>query len=103
MGYRVEVDDNYHYQDADERYGAGEFETLDEAVAACRRMVDESLRHLHESGMSAEELWQRYTMFGEDPFVVGGKEPVPFSAWTYAKERCSAICGTVGGPRPWPR
>ena len=38
--YTVYVDDNYHLPPDDERYKLSDFATLDEAVAACKRMVD---------------------------------------------------------------
>jgi hypothetical protein len=33
-----------------------------------------------------------YVSHGDDPFIYTGKGDVPFSAWTYAKERAEAIC-----------
>ena len=94
--YRVFVGDNFHHDDPGERpYEQGAYNTLDEALAVCRRIVDESLEGLAVTNMSAEALYRRYTMFGDDPFVVedayrGGA--LPFSAWSYAKERCGEIC-----------
>jgi hypothetical protein len=94
--YRVMVDDNFHYQDESERRELGVYKTLEEALAACRAVVDRSLSEEYRPGISAEKLFDRYTSFGEDPFiraVDGANEGVLFSAWTYAKERCEAICG----------
>jgi hypothetical protein len=42
-GYKVMIDDNYHYQDENERVTHGLFGTADEAVAACQQTVDECL------------------------------------------------------------
>jgi hypothetical protein len=41
--------------------------------------------------MTAASLYTAYTMFGDDPFVVAspGAEDVSFSAWDYAKQRCT--------------
>ncbi len=91
--YRVLVDDNFHYQDESERYELGTFATLDEAIAACRRIVDEDLAAQLKPGMTAEELYRHYTMFDRDPFIVvpGGEPAVPFSAWDYARKRCSEL------------
>jgi hypothetical protein len=94
--YRVMVDDNFHYQDEGERREHGVYETLEEARAACRALVDRSLAAEYRPGISAEKLFDRYKSFGEDPFILpvdGGNEGVLFSAWTYAEERCGAICG----------
>jgi hypothetical protein len=93
--YRVLVDDNFHYQDADERREDGIFETLSDALAACRAIVDRSLAEEHRPGISAEALYHRYTGFGEDPFieVIEGEDAgAKFSAWDYARERCRALC-----------
>lgn len=91
----VLVNDNYHYQDEDERYQLGEFENPDAAISACQRLVDEYLDEARVDGtlsiVSAAGLYQSYTMFGPDPFVVGAAEYVPFSAWEYAKQRCQEI------------
>jgi hypothetical protein len=92
--YTVMVDDNFHYMDQDERWELGTFATLDAALAACRKLVDEWLAENHKAGMTAAELCQLYMMFGEDPFIVGGTEegaPI-FSAWNYAQERCALLC-----------
>lgn len=91
--YAVYVDDNFHYQDESERYHLGDFPTLGAAVAACRKIVDDYLASAFKPGMSAAELYNSYTSFGEDPFI-RTKAPgsLHFSAWTYAKERCEAIC-----------
>lgn len=91
--YTVLVDDNYDYMDESRRYGAGSFKTFDAAIDACKRIVDGSLRDCHEPGMTADELYGRYKMFGEDPFIKTDDPSVEsFSAWDYAKARCSEIC-----------
>lgn len=92
MTYRVLVDDNFHYQDERERYAAGEFKTCEQAVARCRKIVDRSLRDLFKAGMTAEELFRQYTLFGEDPWISADTGDVEFSARTYAQEKCAEIC-----------
>ena len=104
MKYKVLVDDNFHYMDESERYEHGEFETYDEAVSACKKIVDMFLEHTLESKdkpIKAGELNFLYMAFGEDPFVVPCEKqilnPHPkgdwFSAWTYAAMRCEELCG----------
>ncbi len=95
MVYVVFVDDNFHYMDESERYKLGEFETAEAAEAACRKIVDEFLMQNHKPGSSFEELYKLYTMFGEDPFIIGQPE-CRFSAWNYAKQRAEEICGATG-------
>lgn len=89
--FQVYVDNNFHYMDEDERYPAGEFDTLEEALAKCRNIVDEALNHLYEPGMTAEALFEAYASFGDDPWVQGAK----FSARDYARQRCVQICMTA--------
>jgi hypothetical protein len=98
--YRVMVDDNFHYQDSNERWEQGTYERVEEALAACRRIVDRSLEEEYRAGMSAEALYDRYVSFGDDPFIVvldGADDRATFSAWSYAKERCRVICGDGQG------
>ncbi len=40
--------------------------------------------------MSAEDLFRIYSLFGEEPYLVG--EGVEFSAWEYARRRCEDLC-----------
>ncbi len=99
--YRVVVADNFHYQDPDEHREHGTYETAAEALAACRAVVDQSLAEEHRAGISADDLYQRYVSFGDDPFIVAldeGAPPPPFSAFTYARERCRILCGPDGKP-----
>jgi len=53
MRYRVLVDDNFHYMDESERYELGKFKTLEAAVAACKRIVDEFLISNYRPDMTA--------------------------------------------------
>ena len=88
--YIVKVDDNFHYMDESERYSAGEFDSYAKAVATCRKIVDECLESALKPGMSAEELYDSYVTFGEDPFILGGSDK-GYSSWDYAKERCQEL------------
>lgn len=98
--YKVMVDDNFHYMDEDERWEFGTFSTAEEALAACRRVVDGSLLEEYRDGATADALYDRYTSFGDEPFVVAppGAAKVDFSARTYARERATelAAAGTAG-------
>jgi len=89
--YSVYVDDNYHYMDEEARYKLADFATLEEAVAACKRMVDQFIQNEVSPDVTADERYAQYTGFGPDPFVVTDDPSAgspPFSAWNYAKERC---------------
>ncbi|WP_295408143.1 hypothetical protein [uncultured Thiocystis sp.] len=94
MSYRVLVDDNYHYQDEDEKpYEHGVYQTAEEAIDMSQKMVDDYLHAAYKSGLQADELYRIYTRFGPDPFIEG---TLCFSAWNYAKQRCEEICGASG-------
>ena len=89
--YTVYVDDNSHLPPDDARYKLGDFATLEEAVAACKQIVDGFFKVEVPPYITAAERYEAYTHFGPDPFIVTD-DPVaghpPFSAWGYAKERC---------------
>ncbi len=90
--YRVFVDDNFHFMDESERYKFGEFDTCEEAVAVSMKIVDEFLEKGYKKGMSFKELYEGYIGFGEDPFIISDDKTCFFSAWTYAKKRCTELC-----------
>jgi hypothetical protein len=96
--YKVMVDDNFHYMDEDERYELGIFGTAEEAVAACKRIVDEYLMSAYKTGIAEEELLEGYKSFGQDPFIVAidqSDKAVHFSSWDYAKEQCKALASNA--------
>jgi len=78
--------------DESERYKLGEFDTCEEAVSACKKIVDEFLEKGYKKGMTFKELYEGYTMFGEDPFVYTKDKTCFFSAWSYAKKRSAELC-----------
>jgi hypothetical protein len=95
--YRVLINDNAHYMDESERADHGVFANADEAVAACKEIVDDELKTMWKSGTTAKELYRLYVAFGPDPFIVplNPSDPdVRFSAWTYAKGRNTHAAGT---------
>jgi hypothetical protein len=74
----------------DKRYTHGEFETLEAAVEAAKRIVDGALLYDYKLGMSAFTLYTRYKMFGEDLSVSGAGDG-NFLACKYAEARCEII------------
>ncbi len=96
--YRVLIYDS-HFMDESERADHGVFADADEAVAACKKIVDDDLNEMWKPGMTAKELFKLFLGFGPDPFVVAldPKDPdVGFSAVGYAKQRCKDL---VSKPR----
>lgn len=100
--YRVLVDDNFHYMDESERYVSGEFDTAEEAITKCKLIVDEYLEdaviNSYDKLTNAEELYDSYVNFGEDPYIEGPND-YGFSAWDYAKERSEQIFKTKSGKK----
>jgi len=102
--FEVFVDDNFHYMEEDERYSAGEFDDYEEALVCCRKIVDDFLLQNYKPGMKAEELYDYYLHFGEDPFVRSNKTLNEsdkavfdkYSSWEYAKKRSVDMCNTAG-------
>ena len=88
--YIVYIDDNFHFMDESERYCAGEFDNPDDAVTKCIEIVDSYLEEATKIEKNADSLYSSYTMFGEDPFIIGPTD-VEFSAWDYAKKRSEEI------------
>ena len=77
--------------DESHRYKLGEYKTLEKAIEACKKIVDEFLRENYRSGMITDELSAQYVMYGEDPFIIGADE-VPFRARDYARLKAEEIC-----------
>ena len=95
LPYTVLCDDNFDMEARS--ICAGKHATAAEAIAQCQQIVVEFLDGSYKPGMTAAELYDLYTMFGEDPWVVGLARGT-FSAWDYARQRCDEICrrGFVG-------
>ena len=90
--YKVCIDDNYHYMDESERYSAGFYDSLEEAIAKCKAMTIASLESFYEKGITPEKLSAQWAMFGEDPYIFTGKGSVPFSARKFVTtELCQLI------------
>lgn len=92
-GFSIYVADNYHYMDESETYVKDGYATWDAALDEARRIVIRSVREVYEPGMTADVLYERYVMFGEDPAVVPMPTGKHFSAWDFARERCEALTG----------
>ena len=90
--YIVYVDDNYHHGDESERYKLGEFSSCKEATEACKKIVDEYFNRITRGKNTFKEIWDGYTLYGEDPFIVSEDQECKFSAWDYAKQRSREFC-----------
>jgi hypothetical protein len=91
LKYEIYIDDNYN-MDEDERTGAGEFETLEDAIAEAKRIVDNYLLGVYKKHpeFSAEDLFKEYTKYGVDPWIFPNYSK--YNSWEYAKKRSREIC-----------
>jgi hypothetical protein len=99
--YKVLVDDHFHFMDEDHRYEYDAFGTADEAITACKYIVDRCLEGMLDPDTTAAALFDMYMSFGDDPFIT----PVDrngvratFSSDEYAKARCEFLAR--GRPHP---
>ena len=99
--YKLFVDENFHFMDADERYCFGSYPTYGEAVTAAKKIIDDFLTNGDRSTMTAEELFTGWVHYGDSPFIVERiiteheqKTTDLFSAREYTRARCQEICGT---------
>lgn len=99
MKYELYVDDNYYYLDEDERYKAGEFDTIDDAITAAKKIVDDFLLSIYQKRpyISPAELYAAYKQSGEDPWI----HPTysDYNSWDYAEARCREICESTRSVR----
>jgi len=83
--YKVMVDDNFHCMEEDERYEHATFSTIEEAIAACKRIVDDDLSAFAKGkNYAPDDLYEHYVSFGSDQFIVAldSQDGRPsFSAW----------------------
>lgn len=77
----------------------GEYETVEEAIAAAQQVVDEFLRCNFKPGIDAMSLFRQYQAQGEYPFIFRTDDRTinvrGFSYAFYAMERATKMCGGV--------
>lgn len=96
--YTVEVDDNFHYMDEESRNTHGEFASYQEAVNACKAIIDAFLKEAYSESQYGDALNAAYRQYGSDPFIITRDPGAPrFSAWDYATEQCARAYAM---PRP---
>ena len=74
----------------------GEYETVEEAIAAAKRTVDEFLNRERKQGMDAKALFTRYQDQGEYPFIFRTEDRTisvrGFTHAQYAMARSTELC-----------
>lgn len=83
--------DNFASPGEDRPLHVGDFETLDEAVAAAKAAVDKELRN-SGNAVTAEERVSMFKTFGEEP-TIRGPAPSGFNAREYAQARARELFG----------
>ena len=75
----------------------GEYEKVEEAIAAAKRTIDEFLGREFKAGMDAKSLFSRYQDKGEYPFIFRTEDRTisvrGFSHAQYAMARAAEVCG----------
>jgi hypothetical protein len=89
--YAIIVYDNYHHGDSSEAYVDFGYRDPESALAKCREIIEICLAEEAEPGLDAHAIYNRYTMFGDDPAISSptGAPEVIFSGWVYAKENAA--------------
>jgi hypothetical protein len=87
----VFVNDNFHYMDSEKTWRKGEYSDYQTALSVCRQIVDSCLEEYLPECNSADQLYDRYVSFGDDPYIVPDDGEPRFSAWSYARERCDLL------------
>jgi hypothetical protein len=78
--------------DEGERYAVGSYHLLEDAIEKCKEITIRGLENLIENEITPEKLSAQWAMFGEDPYIFGGDESVPFSARKFiTTELCKGI------------
>jgi hypothetical protein len=78
----------------------GEYDTVEEAIAAAKRTIDEFLKQEAKPGMDAKVLFTSYQNQGEYPFIFRTEDRTisvrGFSHAQYAMARSTELCKTQG-------
>ncbi len=91
MAFQITCIDNFSAPSDGASSAGRTFDCYEDAVAHCKRVIDSFLEDNYKPGMSAEELWHFFAMFGEDASVSTGTGEA-FSGWDYANHRCALLC-----------
>ena len=90
---------NKNLEPKDQVRRIGEYEKVEEAIAAAKRTVDEFLRREFKQGMDAKALFSLYQDRGEYPFIFRTEDRTisvrGFSHAQYAMTRAGEICSGV--------
>jgi hypothetical protein len=92
--YTVMTDPNDPTYDDNPPSEVGIYPTADEAILACKTVIDEFLEVYVEECTTAAELYDMYVKFGADPYIVSvdpNDEQVNFNVEKYLKEQIQIL------------
>jgi hypothetical protein len=69
----------------------GEFKSLDQAIAKCKKVIDGYLNQYRHSTPSPEELVENYLMYGPVPCINGVENLKSFDPYEYLNTKCAEI------------
>jgi hypothetical protein len=81
----VQVTDHAHYMEEEGEYTRGEFAVREEAEVKCKEIIDRSLGELFSLGISAEDLFKQFMLYGEEASCEG------FDSMEYIRLRCEEL------------
>lgn len=88
---------NKNLEPKDQVRRIGEFESVEEAIAAAKRTIDDFLGRAFKPGTNAKALFTRYQEEGEYPFIFRTEDRTisvrGFSHAQYAMSRAIELCG----------
>ncbi len=87
--WRVYVEDRERYADADGRRLHGSYASAESARAEARQVVERSLQELAGPAHTAASLFQLWSLYGQDAFLVPDNPEDPFSGQEYAREQAA--------------
>ena len=82
----------------EDRRSTGDFATPAHAHQAVIMQIDEDLRSYLQTGQSALALFDLWSVFGDDVFIVPDSAIRPFSATDYARLRCVQFTADASRP-----
>ena len=98
MNYFVEGLTNVHGGESNVRR-IGVYETLETAISAAEKVIDEFLLGRLDVGMTAAELFRQYQKSGEVPFIFCDDartiNVTGFNHFKHAMNRCGELCASA--------
>jgi hypothetical protein len=92
--YTVMAEPNDPTYDDNPDYDVGVYANADEAVFACKAVIDDFLDEYVGKCTTPEELYDMYVKFGADPYIVSvdpNDEQVNFDVEKYLKEQIQIL------------